>query len=87
MVPFAFIGEQLGATVSWNNATRTATFVQGTTRVNLTIGERLYNAAGVYMGTPVIQGGRTFVPVGFVADAMGATVQWNAAARTVTIPV
>jgi hypothetical protein len=31
------------------------------------------------MGTPEIRAGRTFVPVRFVADAMGGNIHWNAA--------
>jgi len=34
---------------------------------------------------PYIEGGRTYVPIRFVAEAMGAKVGWIAATRTVTI--
>jgi hypothetical protein len=87
MVPFRFIGEQLGATVGWEASTSTASFTLGGTSLDLTIGERLYDEDGAYMGTPMIVGSRTFVPVRFVSEAMGASVTWDGSARTVTIPV
>lgn len=34
---------------------------------------------------PFIKDGRTYVPVRFVAEALGANVSWNANSRTVTI--
>jgi hypothetical protein len=87
MVPFRFIGEALGAEVDWDADTRTAYFTDGATVVGLTIGEALYDDEGDYMGTPTIVDGRTFVPVRFVVVSMGATIEWDGAARTVTIPV
>jgi hypothetical protein len=86
MVPFRFIGEALGAEVDWDAATSTAIFIDGANIVMLQIGERLYSDDGTYMGTPVIVGGRTFVPVRFVSTAMGAAIEWDGVARTVTIP-
>ena len=38
-----------------------------------------------YGVAPVIIDGRTFVPVRFVADELGATVAWDDATKTVTI--
>ncbi|MCL2578077.1 MAG: copper amine oxidase N-terminal domain-containing protein [Defluviitaleaceae bacterium] len=75
MVPFRFIGEALGAQIGWNDATRTATFTLGTNVVSVTIGQPLYDGT-TYMGTPVIENGRTLVPVRFISVAMGAEVEW-----------
>ena len=87
MVPFRFIGEMLGAEVDWNPETSTAYFIDNDFVLSLTIGERLYDQNGEYMGTPIIEDGRTVVPVRFVSQSMGANVIWNGDARTVTIPV
>ena len=38
-----------------------------------------------YGVAPVIIDSRTFVPVRFVADELGATTAWNAETKTVTI--
>jgi|GEM_PF-4756004 len=78
MVPFRFIGETLGAQIEWNQATETAIFIDGATRVEVTLGQRLYDAAGAYMGTPVQDqtNWRTMVPLRFVSERLGATVDW-----------
>jgi hypothetical protein len=71
MVPFRFIGEALGAEVDWDAANSTAIFIDGANIIMLPIGEPLTSDDGTYMGTPVIVGGRTFVPVRFVSTQMG----------------
>ena len=49
--------------------------------IKMTIGKTLEK----YGVAPVIIDGRTFVPVRFVADELGATVAWDDATKTVTI--
>jgi|GEM_PF-3910072 len=80
MVPLRLISEALGAEVGWDAATQTATITNSPTVV-LTIGRPLPND----MGTPVIQGGRTFVPIRYVADTLGAGVDWNGATQSIAI--
>lgn len=87
MVPFRFIGEALGAEVDWDAEWLTATFIRDGETFYLQIGEGLQDADGEYMGTPVIVEGRTFVPVRFVSEMMGAEVIWDPEARSVTIPL
>jgi hypothetical protein len=84
MVPFRFIGEALGAEIDWEAATETAIFIDGANVVRVPIGVPLYDG-GQYMGTPVIQDGRTLVPVRFVSAAMGAQVEWVAPATVFVI--
>ena len=79
LVPFRAIFEALGATVSWNEAARTATGTRGTTTVALTIGNNNATVNGVATRldvAPLVQGGRTLVPLRFVSENLGATVQW-----------
>jgi len=89
MVPFRFIGEAMGATVTHTDATANrnlvAHFVLGANAIDLEIGVRLYDDAGVYMGTPVIVGASTLVPARFVAERMGGVVAWDGGTQTVTI--
>ncbi|MCL2421230.1 MAG: stalk domain-containing protein [Defluviitaleaceae bacterium] len=73
MVPLALIAEALGADVSWDGGTRTVTIISEGTTLNLTIDIPLPNN----MGTPVIVGGRTFVPVAFISQTLGANVRWD----------
>jgi hypothetical protein len=41
--------------------------------------------AGQLDAAPLIVNGRTFLPARYIAEALGYTVQWNAAAQTVNI--
>ena len=75
MVPLRVIAEGLGAQVAWIGETNTVHITNGATVLNLTIGVPLPNG----MGTPVIIDGRTFVPVQYVAEMLGATVRWDGA--------
>ncbi|MCL2048919.1 MAG: copper amine oxidase N-terminal domain-containing protein [Defluviitaleaceae bacterium] len=87
MVPFRFIGEEIGASVDWTPASGgnsgIAHFTLGGKTIDLPIGVALSDASGVNMGTPVIVGGRTFVPARFVAESFGAEIA--AALPSVTI--
>lgn len=56
--------------------------------VQLTIGSTsmIMNGGTISMDTaPEINNGRTCLPVAWVAQALGATVSWDATAQTVTI--
>jgi hypothetical protein len=58
------------------------------TRIMLTIGERTYtvNGSARTMDTaPEIISGRTMVPLRFIAEALGAEVDWDNATRTATV--
>jgi len=60
----------------------------GTTSIVLRIGAMSATVDGVAKPLTVpatILGGRTMIPVRFVAENLGCTVGWNALARTVTI--
>ncbi|MCL2225431.1 MAG: copper amine oxidase N-terminal domain-containing protein [Defluviitaleaceae bacterium] len=81
MVPIRLVSEALGAEVGWDGDTRTVTIVSGATNLSLVLDVPLPNN----MGTPTLHGGRTFVPVAFVAESLGATVSWDGATQTVTI--
>jgi len=96
MVPVRFVSEALGATVTWDAETRTAIIEEpGFTGVSdpLTVG------AGELPGIKVMVNGelvesdvpaqiiddRTMVPVRFVSEELGATVEWDGVTRTVYI--
>ena len=81
MVPLRAVSEGLGATVSWDRDTRTVSIIGGASPLNVVVDEEL--PAG--MGTAVIVDGRTFVPLAFVADALGAGTSWDADARAVYV--
>lgn len=81
LVPIRIITEALGGKVDWNGATKEVTLSSNDKEIKMTIGKTLEK----YGVAPVIIDGRTFVPVRFVADELGAEVAWDEATKTVTI--
>lgn len=93
-VPIRMISEAFGAEVTWNEAQQKvwlnldATVQHPAVLVVLHIGDRTAQVNGkavVLEAAPRITSSRTFVPLRFVAEAFGADVTWNAAARTAII--
>ena len=81
LVPIRIITEALGGKVDWNGAAKEVTLSINDKEIKMTIGKTLEK----YGVAPVIIDGRTFVPVRFVADELGANVAWDDATKTVTI--
>lgn len=91
MLPVRFVADALGVKdqdIVWNGAARTVTIFKGNRIIQLTIDkyQMLVNGTPVMMDSPaIIKDGRTFLPVRFVAQALGANISWDEATRTVTI--
>lgn len=87
-LPLRAVSEAFGATVAWDDASRTVTVMMGQRIVSMTIGSKtMYiNGTPVAMNTaPEITADRTFVPVRDLANALGISkIDWNEAAATVT---
>jgi predicted secreted protein len=81
LVPIRVITEALGGQVAWNEAAKEVTLTVNGKEIKMTIGKVLEK----YGVAPVIIGGRTFVPVRFVADELGAVTTWDDATKAVTI--
>lgn len=81
LVPIRVITEALGGQVAWNEAAKEVTLTVNGKEIKMTIGKVLEK----YGVAPVIIGGRTFVPVRFVADELGAVTTLDDATKTVTI--
>lgn len=84
-VPVRFLAESLGAEVSWEDETKTAVFVKESTTVRLTIGTNIAYVNGVPRtldATVFLENDRTYAPVRFVAEALGATVTYQEEALT-----
>ncbi|RXE57692.1 copper amine oxidase N-terminal domain-containing protein [Acetivibrio mesophilus] len=87
-VPIRFVGEALGADVGWDGNTKKVTITLNGRKVVLQIGNKNYEVNGQkkQMDTvALLKESRTFVPVRFVSEALGATVKWNANIKTVYI--
>ena len=92
MIPVRFVTEELGAAVSWTGETRTATIEKDDIRVDITIGSPILKVTQgsitrtVTMDTAaVLKHDRTYVPIRFVAEALGAFVDYSDVYRTVGI--
>lgn len=92
-LPIRAVAETLGGTVLWNASTQAVTVTLGTASVVLRIGSPTAQVNGVSRPidasdsqvVPVIAGGRTLLPLRFVGEALGCLVEWDAAARMVTV--
>ena len=88
MLPIRFVAEAFGAAVGWNGDTATATVAAGDTVITVRIGEKqiFVNGNAVPLDTAAfIEGGRTYLPVRAVADALGAAVGWDGDTATATL--
>lgn len=88
MIPLRFVSETLGAEVDWNAHTKTVTITQEETVIELTIGANYAskNGQSISLDTrAIIYYDRTMIPLRFVSEVLGATVDWNANTKTVVI--
>ena len=88
-LPLRAVSEAFGATVGWDDASRTVTIMMGQRIISMTIGSKtMYiNGTPVAMSTaPEITNERAFVPVRDLANALGISkIDWNEASATVTL--
>jgi hypothetical protein len=88
-VPVRYLGEALGATTAWDEATKTVTITKDDKSVVLVIGSTIakVNGADVQMDVaPEITGvGRTMLPARWVAEGLGYAVGWNEVLKQVVI--
>ena len=87
-VPVRFVSEALGAEVGWEGSTKTVTISQRDKEIKIVIGKKDYTINGEknLMDTEaLLKEDRTFVPVRFVSEGLGARVDWDPAVRTVYI--
>lgn len=88
LVPMAEIFKALGATVEWIPETNTVKATRETTEVSFVIGstKALINGNEVTMDVPSqIIDRRTFVPLKFISEALGETVEWKSDTRSIFI--
>lgn len=88
MVPMRKIFEALGAEVTWDNDTKTATGIKGNRVVKLSLGQKkMYiNNNAVELDTvPILLSDRTLVPARAVAEGLGCDVGWDGGRFLVTI--
>jgi len=92
LLPIRALIEQLGGSVTWNAATKTATVKLGDHTVVLTVdrnialvnGRSVAIDAGNPKVVPEIISGRTYLPLRFVAENLGLDLAWDAASQTIS---
>lgn len=88
MVPIRAIVEAMGGSVAWDNSTQQITLTANGNTVNMQVGEKVITVNGEKREmdvTPVIQNGRTYVPVPFSAENLNAKVDWINSTKEVVI--
>ncbi|GFN21775.1 stalk domain-containing protein [Thermanaeromonas sp. C210] len=88
MVPFRFVGESLGAAVSYDGRSQEVNYALGSRKVVLKPGSLQADINGVMEtlpSAPRLVNGITMVPLRVVSQGLGAEVSWHAAARAITI--
>lgn len=91
LVPLRGVFEAMGASLAWNGETRTVEARRGDRYVRLRIDRRLAclddscHSASVLDVPAQLIGSRTFVPIRFISQALGASVSWDGARRAVMI--
>ncbi|MDK2877945.1 MAG: hypothetical protein PWR06_661 [Thermoanaerobacteraceae bacterium] len=87
-LPMRGIFESLGAQVSWDDAQKRVTAVRKAVKISLKVGETSATVNGKTVKldkAPLVYKGTTMVPVRFVSEALGETVEWDQNARSVYI--
>ena len=88
MLPIRFIAEALGAKVEWIEDTETVKITADGIDITIKVGEEkaTVNGKEIALDSPsFIENDRTYLPLRFVSENLGATVDWNEAEQKVTV--
>ncbi|HYF78669.1 MAG TPA: stalk domain-containing protein, partial [Symbiobacteriaceae bacterium] len=88
LVPFRRLAEFLGATVTWEPEGQKVIMEKGDSKVEITIGSATAVVDGETVEMPVpteLVEGSTFVPLRFIATALGADVDYDAETGAITV--
>ena len=80
MLPARFVAEALGASVEWDEAAQKVTITKENTVIEITIGSNnaVVDGMEVLLDSPAfIENSRTYLPLRFIAENLGAEVEWN----------
>lgn len=88
MVPFRAIAEALGAVVDYYQSSGTVVISKGADKIVFTLNKNYVKVNGTTRTIdtkPVIRNGRTMLPARYVAEFLGADVQWEKGVQRVII--
>ena len=86
LVPVRVIAEELGATVDWDQKTRTAVIRRDSHQLVLRVGSNLAQVNGKQVkmeAPPLMSNQRMLLPLRFVGESLGVTIGWVESTRTV----
>lgn len=88
LVPVRFVAEAIGAQVEWDSENQVVKIANNDSVMTLKVGENTYSLNGKIseMDTKsIIKDSRTFIPIRFVAEALGLNVEYNDTDKIVTL--
>jgi hypothetical protein len=88
LVPVRYLADALGATTNWDGTIQEVTVNTTAYNVSMNIGSTTLTVNGQASQmdvAPVIKDGRTYLPARWVANALGYSVDWNAANKIVVV--
>ncbi|MBQ8942206.1 MAG: hypothetical protein IJ062_10260 [Firmicutes bacterium] len=88
LLPIRAVVEEMGGSVEWNAENKQTELKYADTDIVLTTDSKtaLLNGAETAIDTaPVIINARTFLPIRFIAESFGFSVDWNSESKTITI--
>jgi hypothetical protein len=91
MVPIRYVANACGISeedITWNDSTKTATINGLNTVVTIKMGSNTIQTSNgtITMDTVAVNNnGRIYVPLRFIANALGANVAWDASTKTITL--
>ncbi|MFB5268144.1 copper amine oxidase N-terminal domain-containing protein [Paenibacillus enshidis] len=86
LIPVRFVSEALGAKVDYKD--KTVLIQQGENKISMKIDSSIVNRGSerILLDVPAkVKSNRTYVPLRFVSEALGASVDWNSAKSLVSI--
>lgn len=90
LVPVRAVIEAVGGSVEWNSETRETTLHYNGDVIRLTVDSTtayLNDSEETLDTAPTIIGGRTMLPIRFIAEGFGFNVDWNSENKIITISV
>lgn len=93
LLPARFVAENLGAKVEWNEENEVVTVTgknekDGVVKIVITIGSKTaqVNGGNIELDSPAfIENDRTYTPIRFISEQLGASVEWLESEQKVVI--
>jgi len=90
LIPIRFVVEKLGADVDWDQSQKKVTIKKNGNTIELIIGQTSAKVNGKqksFDASAILEKDRTYVPLRFISETIGANVKWVQESRIVDITV